>query len=262
MSPSKLIENALSGEYVPDIGQELLKAFGQGFSVIKLRPLLRSTRPEVRGLGSYLAYELGEKCRPLLNDIVRLLDDENSQIRADAINTLSECITKFDEHALGRIISLLDDPDPFVQRQVIRSIQICGTSELNVGIHSAAAMNPKTVFVRFPKLIGGWRPISRRQIEKLWRSENPIARRLAVGMATRPRLVVDDSFLELVEGTDNSEFQMLTQDARKQPRPLNAIGLKLGSGLITRTAQLLRVLWLIETILGIGHSGLRCAASP
>ncbi|WP_233270509.1 hypothetical protein [Chachezhania sediminis] len=221
MTPEEMIQLVVSGSE-DDYSQELNSAFHNGFPIEHLKPLLTSKNIEIQGLGSHLAYELGPKVRPLLEEIVPLLESERPQIRSDAIIILLDCATRFDAEPLGKVFCLLDDPDPFVQRGAMRFVQHCERAELNVGINAAARLCPGTVFEDFPRFLGkdfyNYRPISRAILRQLLLHESVVAKRLAVGLASRPRQVVDKTFLDLVSEATEEECQNVLLWARNPTR--------------------------------------------
>lgn len=234
MSPEKMIELTLAGTKT-DYSQELWSAFRNGFPIENLRPLLVSKNPEVTDLGAYLIYELGADVRCLLTDIVPLLDNADPQIRGSAVIALQECATKFDTTALGKVIELLDDPDPFVHRIVMRFIQYCEVGMLIAGVNEAAVTQKGTIFEQFPRIIGSF--FSRRAnqsstgladvIDRLLRHENPVANRLGVGLATRPRLVADENLIDLAECVAEEECRNIVKWARKRAPKVYAITMRL-----------------------------------
>jgi hypothetical protein len=233
MSPEKMIKLVMSGKD-SDFSQELWSAFENGFPIENLRPLLVSDDQKVLGLGTYLIYELGEKVRCLLEDIVPLLGNENPQIRGDAVIALGECATKFDTLALGKIIELLADTDPFVQRIVMRFIQSCERNMLNVGVFKAAEMNPNTTFSELPKYLTETifhlrsdAPVSAQTLEKLLSHSNPIAIRFGVGLATRPRQIVDETFIDMAIHIEDEECRNVLKWSQERPCLTYAENMKL-----------------------------------
>ena len=221
MSPEKMIELVLTGEEY-EFSQELCEAFWNGFPVENLRPLLASPSLRVQALGSYLVYELGGKARPLLDDIVSNLEHSDAQIRADAINCLADCVTKFDTDLAGRLVLMLADEDPFVQRIAMKFVQYCDRSVLNAGVLNAAKTASDTVFKEFPRCIGerpigAWSalPVCVNSLARLTHHESPIARRFGVALAARPRLIVDETFLDIAAVVADDGCDVFIEAARQ-----------------------------------------------
>jgi len=220
MSLEEMMELALSGKNT-DFHQELLSAFYSGFPMENLRPLLVSGDPEILGLGSYLIYELGPRARSLLDVIVPLLNNESPRVRADAIIALQECATRFDTQALGRIIELLNDIDPFVQRIAMRFVQACEHGMLLSGVITAADSNPGTIFAELPgyliqKVFYSYIsvPVSADTLERLLSHADPDAVRFGVGLATRPREFVDETFIDMAAHIEDEECRNVLESAR------------------------------------------------
>ncbi len=207
-----------------DFSQELVSAFRNSFPIENLRPLLVSDDPAILSLGSYIIYELGPKARCLIDDIVPHLGNSDPQIRGTAIIVLKECATKFDAFALGKVIKLLDDPDPFVQRIAMFFVQSCERAMLDVGVLKTAEMYPGTIFEELPNYLGKTifrlrraRPVSVEILRELLSDESPVANRFGVGLATRPRLVVDESFIALAAQVDDKECRNVLKWSRERP---------------------------------------------
>ena len=203
-----------------DFSQELCSAFWKGFPIENLRPLILAKDPDILSLGAYLIYELGAKVRPLIDDIIPLLDNSEPEIRANAIIALEECATKFDNFALGKIIELLGDPDSFVQRIAMRFVQSCERSLLQAGVLNAARRNPDTIFDMIPIALfrrGRSVPVSADTLRMLLSHSHPVAQRFGVGLATRPRQIVDEGFIDLAEQIEDRECRNLVRWARERP---------------------------------------------
>ena len=122
-----------------------------------------------------------------------------------------------------KVIELLDDPDPFVHRIVMRFIQYVEVDMLIAGINEAAVTKKGTVFEQFPRVISNF--FSRRAnqspsglpnlLEGLLSHENPITNRLGVGLATRPRLIADENLIDLAERVEEEECRNVVKWARK-----------------------------------------------
>jgi len=221
MSPEEMMTLVLSGSE-QDFSQELWKAFLNGFPMDNLQKLLRSEEAEVLNLGVYLVYELGARARCLIDDIVPILNNDDAQNRGSVIIALQECVTKFDEVVLGKLVEGLADYDPFVQRMAMGFVQSCDRGLLDIGVHKAANDNPNSVFSEFPeclvkRIFRMYRvmPISKEVLVKLASHENPIANRFGAGLAARPRMIVDEGFLDLIN-PDDEECRSLAASARQQ----------------------------------------------
>jgi hypothetical protein len=221
MSPDEMIRHALSDGYKGEFSQELYSAFCSGYPIENLQPLLTSNSINAVRTGAYLVYELGGLARPLVREIEALLDNPEPQIKSDAIIALRDCATtKANASALGKIILLLGDADSFVQRGVMAFVHACRLSQLELGTAEANKISPDSVFGVLAEAIK--RPVSRDTIKALIEHPEPIAKRFGVGLAARPRDVVDLDFLKIAESWNDAEALEFLGFVWKHPFPKDA----------------------------------------
>ncbi len=224
MTPKKMISLLLSDGYEGKCySKELYGAFLNGFPLENLRRLLLCDNYEAVTTGAYLVYELGWLVHPLVREIEGLLDHEDSQVRFDAIYALGECTTPSDGNALGRVLLLLDDPTPFVQRGVIMFIRSSDYWQLSIAVRVAAKMRPGTAFATvIATSIRGGRIFDSAKLKVLVSHKDPVVRRFAAGMATRPRLIVDEDFLDIAAACNDEEGIHAIDWARQKALPTYA----------------------------------------
>jgi len=212
-----MIERALSGEGEGVDSQALYSAFYKGLPVEKLRPLLTSPLPKARALGSYLAYELEHAMHPLVPELSALLEDEDAQVRADALMALRSCTGPGDGEALGRCVLLLADESPFVQKIAMRHIEFCDRWQINLGVNEAAEIHPGTVFEELPRFVGKrfgtYLRISEALLRMMIRHEDPVVKRLAVGLAARPVERIDAAHLRIARMWKDEQARRVIVDA-------------------------------------------------
>jgi len=80
------------------------------------------------------------------------------------------------------------------------------------GVVSAGNSNPGTIFAELPdhliQTVFRWHkqvPVSADNLEILLSHDNPVAVRLGVGLATRPRQIVDETFIEMATHIKDEE---------------------------------------------------------
>ncbi|MGL4491078.1 MAG: hypothetical protein ACRCU5_16685 [Rhizobiaceae bacterium] len=208
MSPDEMIRAELSSNGEAGFSQELYSAFRSGYPIENLRPLLTSTVPRIVSLGSYLVYELGGRAIELVHEIEVLLDNENPQVRSDAMIALEDCAVKIENApVLGKIMLLLDDPDGFVQGQAMAFTSRCRYWQLQFGLAEAKKMRPDSVFAKLHKL--SYSDLDQQLIKTLMDHPDPVARRFGVGLALRPRRVIDFGLVEIAQEWDDFEARKL-----------------------------------------------------
>lgn len=221
MSPEEMIRRAQSPDYDGTYGADLYSAFCSGFPIENLRPLLTSPLPRTRSLGCYLAYELGWPVHPFVPELTDLLNDPHPQNRSDTMIALRACTTRDDGEALGHVLLRLGDEDPFVQRGAMRFVQLCQRWQLRLALKNAANADPPSIFGELQH-VAQWRPITKDLIECLLAHPDKIAKRLGVGLAARPRLIVDETFLDIAANYDDAECANIVKWARERPLPIYA----------------------------------------
>lgn len=82
-----MLEEVLAGAN-DATANELLSAFFRGYPVEQLRPLLASDSVDAAKAGAWIASELGEAARPLVNDLIRLLSHDSKYVRFFAVDSL------------------------------------------------------------------------------------------------------------------------------------------------------------------------------
>ncbi|HEV2987186.1 MAG TPA: hypothetical protein VG759_02000 [Candidatus Angelobacter sp.] len=96
------------------LANELLREFHRGYPFDDLRQLLRSDDQEMVAIAVWIASELGEKCRPLLDQIVPLLAHPMKKIRFEALGCVFWSLPE-NGCDLAKALGLLDDPEPGVR---------------------------------------------------------------------------------------------------------------------------------------------------
>ena len=212
-------------EHDSSLSNELYRILHREFPIEGFRRLLTAKSDVAIGAAGFFVNEFGYKMHSFVKEITDLLDHKSPQIRFDAILGLRDCTTQADGEALGRVLLLLDDPDPFVHRGVMKFIQYSERWQLRAAVLRAAKLRPGTVFEEFRAEAGRFSPITARKVRKFIEHPDAIARRFGVGLAVRPREVVDERFLKIAERCNDEEGLLTLQQARKYISPTNAVWL-------------------------------------
>lgn len=109
-----LFERVLAGEN-GELGYELLKAFFRGYPLDRLRLLLRSDVDNAVKTGAFIASELAADAKPLLDDIVPLLDHRLTWVRADALDAILTTTSEQDADAVAKAVMLIFDHEEGVR---------------------------------------------------------------------------------------------------------------------------------------------------
>ncbi len=230
MSPDEMLEHALAGNGDGAIWHDLCGALHKGLPVERIRPLFTSSNPCVIAGVAFIANELGRLMHPFMNELITLADDASAQVRSDVIYALSRCARSSDLNALSRIMLAFDDPDPFVHRAAIMFPVTANDRALSCAVAESARRFPKSPFERILSLLQGgrdrlsphWEQISTAKLTELINHDEAVVRRFGVGLAARPRLVVDVNFLEIAKGCEDSEGLAMIDHFTRSPKPTNA----------------------------------------
>jgi hypothetical protein len=191
------------------ISNDLLTEFSRGYPIENLKRLIYSELLSARGTAAFISTELGVRAAPVLRDIASLLEMPTPRARYDALESLWMCATFKDGWAIGAVLQCLDDPWPGVRWGAINAVRIADRRALLAGCKYLKTKYPESVYSKFGS---AFLRIERGKIEvleSLLAHEDSITRRFAVGLAARPRLVVDEARLLMASGSSNEEISEL-----------------------------------------------------
>ncbi len=218
MTPEKLIEKILAGDYSSDEFWQLYGHFYKGYPIENIVPLLESENLDAQSAAAHLANELGSVLKGYGKQLGKILKHPSAQVRSDAIHGLRECVDWDDTDTLAEIVFALDDPDPFVHRAAMFFI-LCHRG--NFAIRAAAAKAPGTIYQELAEMMPSWRQsVSPELITKLIKHSNPIARRFGVGLACRTKPVIDAELLDIAIECDDEEGKRMVEGIRERPKPI------------------------------------------
>ncbi len=222
MTPNEMIETLLrDGPEAADgkIANDLLSEFWRGYPIENLRRLFA---PAARGAAAFLVSELGEKARPLIGEIVGLVDADNPRIRGDAILALSMCTTWEDGWAVGKVITALDDPHDGVRRTTVDALRYMESRTLEAGFRYLQDERPNSAYARFKSdfLILERRPSeAAATLKRLLTADDTTTRLFGAAMAVRPRKFIDVAFVALGEASSDPEIRKTVRDAKEHSLP-------------------------------------------
>jgi hypothetical protein len=230
MTPEQMIEHALVGNGDGTMWIELCGAFQKGFPIENLRRLLVSEDDRVSSGAAFLANELGKMMRPFIDELVALASHTDAQARSDVLYALSHCAGPADLDALSRIMLAFDDPEPFVHRSAMMFVIMADDRSLASAITEAARRFPGSPFERILSILLGrrdrlylpWEQIDAAKLSEFINCEEAVVRRFGVGLAARPKPVVDVGFLEIARVCGDTEGIGMIDSIMRSPKPTNA----------------------------------------
>jgi hypothetical protein len=223
---SKLLAPGFEGD--SELTFALQSEFHKGFPLENLRPLLTSDNLHTQAAAAYLVAEsprISDKMNCVVAEIADLLDSEVSGIRFDAIEALLGCTTPADGTVLGRLMLRLDDEHAGVRWRVVQFICLAECWQLRLAVENAAALRPDSAFKTLIDAYGHYSMPSSKDLPRLLKHPDAVLRRFAAAVAIRPREVIVDRFVAMVEQSDDAEIRKIASDCRQgYLRPTYAIG--------------------------------------
>lgn len=221
MTPGELIDQALN----PDIedrdglANDLLSEYFRGHPIESLKLLINSDLLSAQSTASFIVSELGLRAAPLIRDVAKLLNHSTARTRYDALETLWKCATYKDGWAIAAVLRCLEDPWHGVRSGAIDAIRLGDRKALLSGFKHLKSEYPKTSYAASGKAFLKAERGNNEVIQSLMNDEDPIARRFAVGLAARPRLVVDVSRLHLMQASKDAEITKYASNAESHVLP-------------------------------------------
>ena len=223
---SKLLAPGFEGD--SELTFALQSEFHKGFPLENLRPLLTSGNLYTQAAAAYLVSEsprLSYKMNCVVAEIADLLDSESSGIRFDAIDALRGCTTPADGTILGRLMLRLDDEHAGVRWRVVQFICFAERWQLRLAVENAAALRPDSAFKTLISAYGHYVMPGAKDLPRLLAHPDAVLRRFAAAVAIRPREVIVERFVAMVEQSDDEEIRKIAEDCRQGfLRPTYAIG--------------------------------------
>ncbi|NGO51814.1 hypothetical protein [Allomesorhizobium camelthorni] len=206
----KLLDPGFAGDGV--LANDILCEFERGFPIENLRPLLVSSNENTLAAVAFLLTFMGFRANCFVVEITALLDAQDSRTRSDAIESLANCTTPADDAALGRVLLRLDDEHPGVRWKVIQFIRLAQPWQLKLGLENAAKLRPDSAFATLVKVHGQHFAATEKKLRWLLAHTDPIVRRFGAAIATKPRYVVDEGFVEMALQSDDAEVSGIATD--------------------------------------------------
>ena len=222
MTAEEMMAQVLNPDYEELDGRlsnDLLSAFHGGYPIENLKLLINSDLLNARGTAAFIATELGLKAAPLLEDIASLLEMPTARARYDALEALWKCSTFKDGWAIGAVLRCLEDPWPSVRAGAIDAIRLADRKVLLAGFKYLKTEYPTTIYTEFGSAFLRAERGKIEVLESLIDHEDPIARRFGVGLATRPRLVVDEARLQTAMKSSDEEISEFATSAKSHVLP-------------------------------------------
>jgi hypothetical protein len=117
-----------------DTASELLKAFYAGYPIDRLRLLLRSESDEAVRAGVWIASELGADAAAMAEELPTLLQHHAKYVRFFAVEAVLANASSRSGEAVGRAVSLIEDPEDAVRWKALRLLARASREQLATGL--------------------------------------------------------------------------------------------------------------------------------
>jgi hypothetical protein len=185
----------------------LLRELLRGFSVTKLRPLLGSVDAETVKAGVWLVSELGPRCKPLLEDIGRLLRHPIPNVRFYAIDAILSCATPENGEPLACVVDLLGDPEAVVRWKATDFVARASPEQLRAALEYRARQGKTSVETEGLRWILGSAAAESSSIERMLRNSSAVLRKFGFAAALRTSRA-NDGPLRLAAVSDDSDIRI------------------------------------------------------
>lgn len=190
-----------------DAPRKLLSEFYHGFPVERLRELFQSSNQHVVEAGAWIAWELGDQIKPLLRDMVRLLEHPYHHVRFYAVDLVWVAAGEQDGDAVALAILMIQDVEKSVRFIATRFLSRASSRLLASAIPH---LDSKPVAACIKWLVESERAdFATSEFARCLGSTDQVQRLVAVAVATRRR---DRQLLELSAASADPEVAEFARD--------------------------------------------------
>lgn len=164
---------------------DLLTEFHRGYPLENLRRLLLNDNIEVVKAGAWIASELGEKGRPLLDDVLPLLHHSDSKVRFSAIDCILLWADSSKGAELAKTAMLIEDSTARVRWKAMDFLSRANREQLEAALNYLRSTDPQSKHVSgLLLLLGSGKDNSRRATAAL-NDTDQLMRKYGVVLARR-----------------------------------------------------------------------------
>ena len=174
---------------------DLLAEFHRGYPLENLRPLLLNDNTELVKAGAWIASELGEKGKPLLNDVSPLLQHPDSKVRFSAIDCILLWADPSKGPELASVVKLVEDPESRVRWKVMDFLSHATREQLSAALSYLEATNPRSKNIRGLRLLLGSDADNPREATVALQDQDGLMRKYGVVLARRVAEINRDPLL-------------------------------------------------------------------
>jgi hypothetical protein len=149
MNPQRLLERIVAQRDSDSVTtgaltNRLLREFQRGYPLENLRRYLRSDQARLVAIGVWIASELGQTAKPLLDDVSALLTHPLKRVRFFSIDCVLLWAGPSDGCALASVIALMDDAETAVRWKVLDFLSRASREQLQGALSYLLITEPKS----------------------------------------------------------------------------------------------------------------------
>ena len=195
------ITSAPTHDRVGVLANELLREFHLGYPLADLETLLKNNDQDVVATAAWITSELGERCRPLLVDVLPLLAHPMPRIRFLALDCLFWALPK-DGCYIARAIGLLDDPETSIRRKVLNVLFHFSRQQLEAAYHCVGEHGLNASMSGGLSWLLSGDALDPVEVNRALASPDPLFRRFGAAAAARIHKVHKEPLISASQGDD------------------------------------------------------------
>lgn len=208
----ELLAEVLVGDET-GLSNDLLNEIYDGYPAEKIAPLLRSDRESAVKAGVWIASELTERAaRPLLGDLLPLLDSPSVFVQCYAIEAVEMAATGEDGEVVSRTLAMINDDDERVRRRAFSFLAQADRDQLVGAVLYFADESLKSAVQRL--LDDEERPASSEEILNRLSGSERADRLFALAAAVRTRQY-DPQVLMAATASGDEEIKSFAEEIAK-----------------------------------------------
>jgi len=157
----------------------LLQEYFKGYDTESLRPLLQSANEYIQSAAIFIVSELGQKASSLIEDLLPLLNNSNSDIKYDALESVMVCSSVYNLEKFVYILPLMDDKDDVIRIRTMELVCNANYQQIQTAIEilSMNIDDTSKMHINGLTLLLNHEHVSREQILILLNSHHSIPRK-------------------------------------------------------------------------------------
>jgi len=165
----------------------LLQEYFKGFDIETLRPLLQSADKYVQSAAIFVVSELGKDAAPLIEDVIPLLNSDNTRIKYDALESILVCTLTDNVEKFVHVIGAMEDENEVIRCRAMELIANANYNQMQTAIKvfSRSPDNNSQLNVQGLALLLGNEIATPEKVIQMLKSEHLVARQYGAILAKK-----------------------------------------------------------------------------